>query len=78
VTTSSPVVRILHGVKHLVKPVTTEQQVISSLNPHLHCLLPPLPQIHCRRKVPPGAGAPSENDALDTSQPEEILLDENR
>jgi hypothetical protein len=74
VTTSSPVVRILHGVKY----VSTEQQVISSPHPNLHCLLCPLPQIHCRRKVPPGAGAPSENDTLDTSQPEEILLDENR
>jgi hypothetical protein len=35
-------------------------------------------QVHCRRKVPPGAGPPSERDALDLSQPEQLILDENR
>ncbi|KAL6778529.1 hypothetical protein ACKKBF_B15125 [Auxenochlorella protothecoides x Auxenochlorella symbiontica] len=34
--------------------------------------------VHCRRRLGPGAGArPSETDALDPSQPEEVLLDEN-
>jgi hypothetical protein len=34
-------------------------------------------RVHCRRRVPPSAGPPSESDALDLSQPEEVLLDEN-
>jgi len=35
-------------------------------------------KVHCRRAVPPGAGAPTERDTLDEAQPEEVLLDENR
>ncbi|KAL3150392.1 hypothetical protein ABBQ32_000231 [Trebouxia sp. C0010 RCD-2024] len=34
-------------------------------------------RVHCRRKLPPKAAAPSENDEMDSSQQEEILLDEN-
>ncbi|EFN56398.1 hypothetical protein CHLNCDRAFT_144964 [Chlorella variabilis] len=33
--------------------------------------------VHCRRKLPAGAGLPSEQDAVDESVPEEVLLDEN-
>lgn len=34
--------------------------------------------LHCRRRVPPGQGAPTEADGPDDTQPEEILLDENK
>lgn len=34
--------------------------------------------LHCRRRVPPALGAPTETDAPDDSQPEEVLLDENK
>ena len=30
-------------------------------------------KVHCRRRVPPGAGAPSEAEVMDESLPEEIL-----
>ena len=37
-------------------------------------------RVHARRRLPPGAAAapPSEADAMDASQPEEVLLDENK
>jgi hypothetical protein len=34
--------------------------------------------LHCRRRVPAGLGAPTESDAPDVSQPEEVMLDENK
>jgi protease II len=34
-------------------------------------------RLHCRRPVPAGAAAASEADAMDLSQAEELLLDEN-
>jgi hypothetical protein len=34
-------------------------------------------KVHCRRKVPPGAAPPSEADAPDPAQPEEVILEEN-
>lgn len=34
-------------------------------------------RVHCRRRLPPNAGPPSESDSMDESQPEEVLLDEN-
>jgi len=34
-------------------------------------------RVNCRRKLPAGIGAPNENDVMDTSVPEEVLLDED-
>ncbi|KAI3426332.1 hypothetical protein D9Q98_008705 [Chlorella vulgaris] len=34
--------------------------------------------VHCRRRLPAGVGPPSENDVMDKSVPEEVLLDENK
>lgn len=34
-------------------------------------------RVHCRRKLPANIGLPSEKDTMDSSQEEEILLDEN-
>lgn len=34
-------------------------------------------RVHCRRKLPADAPPPTENDVLDESVPEEVLLDEN-
>ncbi|MEW5311304.1 MAG: hypothetical protein WDW38_003032 [Sanguina aurantia] len=35
-------------------------------------------RLHCRRRVPEGAGAPCETDSPDPAEPEEVILDENR
>jgi len=35
-------------------------------------------RVRCRRRVPPGAGAPAAAEEMDLAQPEEILLDENK
>ncbi|MEW5300193.1 MAG: hypothetical protein WDW36_003139 [Sanguina aurantia] len=35
-------------------------------------------RLHCRRRVPEGAGAPCETDSPDPAETEEVILDENR